>query len=247
MNKVKIQDYLLENNLALNIEEAKLLISCKLVYLKDKLLGFNDIVIEDDFKNIRLLKHKTYVSRGYIKLESVFEKHDINVNNLVCLDIGSSTGGFTQVLLSKNAQKVYCVDVGANLLDNKIKNNPKVEVCESINARYLSKYAKQIKDIDFCTIDVSFISIKKIVPELINILKNDAYFVPLIKPQFECSKDKLLKGVVKDPTAVNDLKNEMKAYLSKNFNILDIIDSKIKGAKGNQEFFILSRKKYELN
>jgi len=242
MNKIKIETYLLENNFVSSIEEAKKVLKFKLVYLKDKLLKVDAFINQEDFKDIRILQKK-YVSRGYSKLESVFDKIHIDVNDLVCLDIGSSTGGFTELLLKKNAAKVFAVDVGKNLLDDKLRKNPKVKVYEGLNARNIAAYANFIKDIDFCTMDISFISIKKIVPHLIALLKPKAYFIPLIKPQFECSKNKVKEGVVKDIYVIDALKEDINNFLNQNFDIMDIIDSKLKGPKGNQEFFFVCRKK----
>lgn len=241
--KLSVLDALVKQNLAKDLKSAKTLLSFGLVFLDNKKLGLNDKVFKNEMSFIRVLHNKKFVSRGAYKLETLFDKHEIDLSNKTCLDIGSSTGGFCQCLLSKGVEKIFAVDVGKNLMNEKLSSNSKILLFEGVNARYLDTYINKINNVDFCSIDVSFISLKKIVPALKNILKLNANLVCLFKPQFECEKNETKNGVLKDINIINRLLEDMKAFLSKNnYLVIDVIKSKIKGKTGNQEYLILSRK-----
>ena len=193
---------------------------------------------------IKKRKNYTWVSRGGYKLEYAISYFNLNCKNIVALDIGSSTGGFTDVLLKEGAKKIYCVDVGYGQLDWKIRNNKNVFVHEKTNARYLDNSI--IKDkLDAIVCDVSFISLKKVLPASLILLKESGWLIGLIKPQFEIGKSLVGKGgVVRNLDHHKQVVDDIISWLKeeKKFQIKGVIESPILGAKGNREFLILAFK-----
>jgi len=183
-----------------------------------------------------------YVGRGGLKLEKALEEFQIDIEGKVCLDIGSSTGGFVDCLLKYGAIKVYAIDVGYGQLDWKLRNDKRVIVKERMNARYLKK--EDIgEEVDSITIDVSFISMKKVINPALKILKNEGVLIGLIKPQFEVGRGEVGKGgIVRDPEKHRAVKKEIEIYLS-DLGLKEIrtIDSPILGADGNKEFLVSAR------
>ncbi len=195
--------------------------------------------------DIRVLnKDHQWVSRGGIKLSDAIKKFDVDINEKVCVDVGASTGGFTQVLLKNNARHVYCIDVGRGQLDWKLSTNKKVTILDRTNARNID-LAEIDKNIEVITCDLSFISAKKGLSKIIEFEKNNLGLIVLVKPQFELSKDKIGKnGIVLEPSYRNEAVKAVSDWLvSKNWEVVSIIESCITGIKGNQEFFIYSVKK----
>lgn len=173
-------------------------------------------------------------------MEDALKKFNVNVSNKICLDIGSSTGGFTEVLLERNAKMVYSVDVGYGQLDWKLRNNKKVIVLEKTNARYLNNDIIKNK-VDLMVCDVSFISIKKIIPNIIFLMNKNFNMIILIKPQFEVGKSLVGKGgIVKDESTHKIICDDIIKWSSKilKLKVNSLIKSKITGQKGNKEFFI---------
>ena len=193
---------------------------------------------------IKKRKNYTWVSRGGYKLEYAISYFNLNCKNIVALDIGSSTGGFTDVLLKEGAKKIYCVDVGYGQLDWEIRNNKNVFVHEKTNARYLDNSI--IKDkLDAIVCDVSFISLKKVLPASLILLKESGWLIGLIKPQFEIGKSLVGKGgVVRNLDHHKQVVDDIMSWLKeeKKFQVKDVIESPILGAKGNREFLILAFK-----
>ena len=181
-----------------------------------------------------------YVGRGGIKLEAALREFKLDVDGLLCIDVGASTGGFTDCLLQNGARQVVAIDVGHNQLDWKIRNDPRVEVREGVNARYLkpSDFAEQF---DLATIDVSFISLTNILPAIRPLLTDRGRIVALIKPQFEVGKGEIGKGgIVKDPAQHQRVVQEINAAAeSLGLQTAGVIESPIKGADGNVEFLAL--------
>lgn len=178
-----------------------------------------------------------YVSRGGLKLEKALNIWPINLNGTICADIGSSTGGFTDCMLQNGAQKVYAVDSGSNQLDYRLRIHPQVVCMERTNARYLTP--EQIPEpLDFFSVDVSFISLRLILPALRPLLRENAQAVCLIKPQFEAGREKVgKKGVVRDPAVQREvLEHFLEHAASAGFAVKDISFSPIKGPEGNIEF-----------
>jgi 23S rRNA (cytidine1920-2'-O)/16S rRNA (cytidine1409-2'-O)-methyltransferase len=181
-----------------------------------------------------------YVGRGGLKLAAALSHFEIDVKGFVCLDIGASTGGFTDCLLQNGARRVVAVDVGHNQIDWKLRNDARVEVREGVNARYLSPEDFEAT-FDLVTIDVAFISATKILPAVVALLNEDGRIVTLIKPQFEVGKGEVGKGgVVKDSGQHQQVIADVNAAAeSLGLNIQGVIESPIKGADGNVEFLAL--------
>jgi 23S rRNA (cytidine1920-2'-O)/16S rRNA (cytidine1409-2'-O)-methyltransferase len=183
-----------------------------------------------------------YVGRGGLKLEHALREFRIDPKGWTCLDIGSSTGGFTDCLLQHGAARVVGIDSGTNQLDWRLRSDPRVEVRENTNARYLST-ADFDQKFDLAVVDVSFISVTKILPALVPLLKAEAAVIVLIKPQFEVGKDDVGKGgIVRDP----ELQNEVVVRISEfavelGLETDGVIESPILGARGNREFLALYR------
>ena len=189
--------------------------------------------------------HPQWVSRGALKLLHAFEYFNIDVTGFKCLDIGASTGGFTEVLLSKKVQKVYSVDVGTNQLNEKLMNNSKVVNIPKTNARYLTKdIIPDLVNIIVC--DVSFISMKKVIkPSLIFLEKNSGVIISLIKPQFESEKKEIKKGgIITDHKIHERICNDYQKWFTSEckMKVLGITPSPIKGPKGNIEFLIYAKR-----
>jgi 23S rRNA (cytidine1920-2'-O)/16S rRNA (cytidine1409-2'-O)-methyltransferase len=180
-----------------------------------------------------------YVSRGGLKLEAALEYFEVDVSDLIALDIGASTGGFTDCLLQKGAKKVYAVDVGYGQLDWKLRNDDRVILMEKVNARHM-KAEDVPESIDIIVMDVSFISITKVIPSVVQFLKPGGMLVALIKPQFEVGKGEVGKGgIVRDENKHNEVVENIKNHIQDlDFKIKGVIPSPILGAQGNKEFLI---------
>jgi 23S rRNA (cytidine1920-2'-O)/16S rRNA (cytidine1409-2'-O)-methyltransferase len=194
--------------------------------------------------SIDILNRKRYVSRGGEKLENALQIFSMDIHEKVVLDIGSSTGGFVDCLLQHGAQKVYAVDVGYGQLDLSLRKDSRVIVMERMNARYLEEEDFPEK-MDLVTIDVSFISLKKILPCLMALLKPDARIVALIKPQFEVGKGQVGKGgVVRDEGLRLETIQKIKDFaVELGLESLGVCVSPLKGPAGNVEYFIFLKEK----
>jgi 23S rRNA (cytidine1920-2'-O)/16S rRNA (cytidine1409-2'-O)-methyltransferase len=200
--------------------------------------------ISVDAKILLLNEELTWVSRGALKLLKALEHFQIDVSDKSFIDLGASTGGFTEVLLSKQAKHVYCVDVGHGQLHERIRTNPSITNIEKTHIRELT--TAHIPDpIDGIVIDVSFISLEKVLPFTGSFVKESGILVALIKPQFELEKRFLNKhGVVKSASVYPDiLKRIEKAAVDSHFEVKGIIDSPIIGGDGNKEFLMYAVKK----
>ena len=188
---------------------------------------------------ISVCRQKTFVSLGGYKLDKAFEEFGLNCKDCVFADLGASTGGFTDVLLSRGAKKVYCVDVGEGLLDKKISGDDRVIDMSGVNARYLSK--KDFADeLDGVVVDCSFISLKLILPTATNIVKDNGYIVALIKPQFECGEKNLSKsGIVLGEKRQKAVVSDIYDFCSeKGWNIAGITNAPL-DVKKNIEYLLL--------
>ena len=185
--------------------------------------------------------HPQWVSRGALKLLKAIEFFNIDIENKKCLDIGSSTGGFSEVLLKKKAKKIYSIDVGTNQLHEKLRNEKKLVSIENFNAKYLNSSIVPDK-IDVVVCDVSFIGLKKVILPSLCLLSNSAEIIALIKPQFETKKINLKKGIVRDEKIHKEVcTNIEKWFVEKcNAKVIGLIPSPITGPKGNAEFLIYS-------
>jgi 23S rRNA (cytidine1920-2'-O)/16S rRNA (cytidine1409-2'-O)-methyltransferase len=180
-----------------------------------------------------------YVSRGGLKLEKAVELFDLALENKVCMDIGSSTGGFTDCMLRKGASKSFAVDVGYGQLDWKLRNDPRVVVMERTNIRNVTKEDIN-EEIDFISIDVSFISLRLVLPVAKTLLSEDGQIIALIKPQFEAGKDKVgKKGIIRDKNIHFDVIKTVAEFSNEiGLGISGLTYSPITGATGNIEYLI---------
>lgn len=178
-----------------------------------------------------------YVSRGGLKLEKAMECFDVSVKDKVCMDIGASSGGFTDCMLQNGAKKVYAVDVGHGQLSWKLRNDTRVVVMEKTNIRYV-KPEDIGESIDFASIDVSFISLSKVLPAAYNLLGERGEIVALIKPQFEAGREKVgKKGVVREKSTHIEVIQNCFAYAGENgFFVRELEFSPVKGPEGNIEY-----------
>jgi 23S rRNA (cytidine1920-2'-O)/16S rRNA (cytidine1409-2'-O)-methyltransferase len=179
-----------------------------------------------------------FVGRGGEKLLAAFDTFPIDVNGLICIDVGASTGGFTDCLLQHGATKVYAVDVGKGQLHWKLRNDARVVVMEGVNARYMTPDAFP-DDISFAVMDVSFISLTKILPAVTQALGSDAGIVSLIKPQFEAGREQVRKGgVVRDPAVREEVVNQIRQFGESQLGLVwkGLCESPLKGPAGNVEF-----------
>jgi 23S rRNA (cytidine1920-2'-O)/16S rRNA (cytidine1409-2'-O)-methyltransferase len=190
---------------------------------------------------IELAEQPRYVGRGGLKLEAALDHFSIHVSGKICLDIGSSTGGFTDCLLQHGAARVYAIDVGTAQLDWKLRNDPRVIVHEQLNARYLSRNEVP-EPIDLAVCDVSFISITMILPVLPNLLAKGAGMVILVKPQFELERHQVGKGgIIRDPALHQQACRRVEDAVKQLGFQTEIIPSPVLGAEGNQEFLLYAR------
>jgi len=241
MQRERIDKILVDRGLADSRTKAQALVMAGAVLVDEQLVRKSSELFHSE-ANIRIKTDATsrYVSRGGIKLEAALREFQIDVSGLVCLDIGSSTGGFTDCLLQHRARRVIAIDVGHNQIDWKLRNDPRVDPREGVNARYLTPSDFDEK-FDLATIDVSFISATKILPVIAPLLKPDGRIVTLVKPQFEVGKGEVGKGgIVKDPAQHQRVIAEVnQAAESIGLIVAGLIESPIKGADGNLEFLAL--------
>lgn len=199
---------------------------------------------EEDLKSIRIKEKLAYVSRGGLKLEGAIKRFDIDFNDKIVLDIGASTGGFTDCSLQHGASFVYSIDVGTNQLDYTLRQNEKVLSIENMHINKVTKDMLVKGLADIVVADVSFISLTKIVDYVYLLSKSGAQAVLLIKPQFEVGREYIGKnGIVRDKDAHDmAIKKVVNCFLDKGFNILGVETSPIKGTKGNVEYLLYVRK-----
>lgn len=235
--KKRLDIILIERGLYPSREKAKANIMAGNVFVDNILSDKAGMLIDED-SNIRIKSEAIpYVGRGGLKLEKAIELFDIDINNNICMDIGASTGGFTDCMLKKGARKVYSIDVGYGQLDYKLRINEKVVCMERTNFRYLER--EKVDDIiDFAVIDVSFISLRIIFPKLKEFLADKFSVISLIKPQFESKREEVGKnGVVRDINVHIRVINEIiKSAKQSGFYIKNLTFSPIKGQKGNIEY-----------
>ena len=243
-NKKRIDQILFEKGFVDSRNKAQALIMAGQVYSNNKIVQKSGEFFHYDV-NIKIIrKNDNWVSRGALKIEPIIINHKIEVKDKICLDIGSSTGGFSEVLLKYGAKKIYAVDVGYGQLHERIKKNSKVISMERKNARYLS--SKEIAEkIDLMVCDASFISLKKVINIPIEFLNKNGKLLGLIKPQFEANRNEVKKGgIIRDPLIHKRVCKEVKDWLieEKKMKVLEIVESSIKGPKGNTEYFVIAVK-----
>lgn len=243
VEKKRLDLLVYENGYAQSREKAKAIIMSGIVYIDNQKADKPGVTYPVTAKLEVRGKTPKYVSRGGLKLEKAMVSFPITLEGKTTMDIGASTGGFTDCMLQNGAVKVYSVDVGYGQLDWKLRNDERVVNLERTNVRYITE--EQVPDkIDFFSVDVSFISLKLVLPPARNLMSENAEAVCLIKPQFEAGRENVgKKGVVRDPKVHCDVVNSIVDFCINNgFDVLGLDFSPIKGPEGNIEYLIHIKK-----
>lgn len=238
-HRVRIDRLLVDRGLVSSREKAQARVMAGEVLADEQKVEKPGQAVPED-SEIRLLgEPPPYVSRGGFKLQAALDHFDIDVRGRVCLDVGASTGGFTDCLLQRGARRVYAVDTGANQLDWRLRQDERVIVREKVNARFIDRKIVP-ESVSFACCDVSFISATLILPALPPLLDLAADLVILVKPQFEVGKGEVGKGgIVKDPGLHQKSIDRVRgAAGDAGFTVTDVIESPILGAEGNREFLL---------
>lgn len=242
-NRKRIDALMVSLGVAPSREKAKEMIKNGNVYLNGKVVSKAGLLASDcdiiEYKG----ESERYVSRGGLKLEKAVDVFKLDLNGYLCIDIGASTGGFTDCMLQHGAQKVYSVDVGYGQLDWKLRNDERVVVMERTNARTITPDMFG-EEISFASIDVSFISVRLILPALHGCLNDGATAVVLVKPQFEAGREKVGKnGVVREKETHREVFKTVAEFAQNNgFAVKELDFSPITGPKGNREFLLILKK-----
>ena len=240
-NKMRLDEYLVENEYFENLEIAKRQIMVgNIIINEQKIDKPGEVISLDKIKSIRIKeKDIPYVSRGGLKLEKAINVFDLDFKDKIVLDIGASTGGFTDCSLQNGAKFVYAIDVGTNQLDWKLRNDSRVKSIENKHINDLEKKDLQ-DDIDIIVMDISFISIKKVLYKIKELLKDNGFAIFLIKPQFEAERNEINKGIVDSlnvhKRVINEVIEEAKIY---QLFLENLTVSPIKGTKGNVEYLAI--------
>ena len=236
-NKTRLDVLLVERGFAPTRQKAQAIIMAGSVFVAGQRVDKPGTAVANEAE-LEVRGHTLrYVSRGGLKLEKAMAAFPIDLNGAVCADIGASTGGFTDCMLQNGAEKVYAVDVGYGQLAWKLRSDPRVVCLERTNARYLTH--EQVPDaLDFASVDVSFISLKLILPPLNGLLKDGGHAACLVKPQFEAGREKVgKKGVVRDPAVhLEVLEHFLDHVGDAGFTVLGLTYSPIRGPEGNIEY-----------
>ncbi len=246
MNKAKkarIDQTLVERGFFASRERARRAIMAGEVRVGDRVFAKAAELIEIDAP-ISIVQPPQFASRGALKLGGALDFFGVEVKGKTALDIGSSTGGFTDCLLQRGAAKLFAVDVGHGQLAWKLRNDPRVTVMEKVNARFLSR--EDIPEVaDLCVIDVSFISLTLILPRAFELIAPEGMILALIKPQFELQrKDVGRGGIVREPALHEKVQQKIVKFVEEaNYHVVGLVPSTITGTDGNQEFFICIRKR----
>ncbi len=239
MTKKRLDLLLIDRGLFRSRAQAQRAISAGLVLVKGQVIDKPGAQVPVD-AHIEVKEKSRYVSQGGLKLEHALRVFHIDATDKVCVDVGASTGGFTDCLLQHGAKRVYAVDVGKGQLAWKLRTDPRVIVLEELNARYLKP--EQIGElVDIATVDVSFISLKLILPPLREIVTPKGDFICLVKPQFEAGREHVTRGgVVKDPSVHQRVLEDLAHFVADQLelSLMNATYSPIRGPAGNIEFFM---------
>ena len=231
--KQRLDKALVERGLATTRSQADNFIRLGYVFLNKKIVQKSGTMVSDS-DEIKLEKKETYVSRAGLKLASVAEYFHLNFQDKIVLDIGSSTGGFTDYSLRHGAKKVFAVDVGTDQLHPSLRPNPKIALYEKTDIRDF--YADEA--IDIIVGDVSFISLREILPHVAeNLMNTNTVLIAMVKPQFEAGRHQVNKGIIKNDKVRRQILSDFEDWAKKYFVILDKKDSEVAGSKGNLERF----------
>lgn len=240
MKRERLDEALVRLQIADTVEKARALIMEGRVFQNGQRLDKPALPIKTDAGLVVKGDKIPYVSRGGLKLERAIRAFALDLSGLICLDVGSSTGGFTDCMLQNGARRVFSVDVGYGLLDWKLRNDPRVTVLERVNARNLSPELLGGCAADFASMDVSFISVRTVLPAVRTCVREGAHLAVLVKPQFEARREQVGKGgIVRDPQVHREvLLGVIAAVPGMGFAPLGLAVSPIRGAEGNVEFLL---------
>jgi 23S rRNA (cytidine1920-2'-O)/16S rRNA (cytidine1409-2'-O)-methyltransferase len=242
--KTRLDQLLVDRGLAESRSRAQAVIMAGLVYSGERRLDKPGVAVADDLAIELRGQDHPWVSRGGLKLAKALEAFPIPVEGRIAIDVGASTGGFTDVLIAHGAAKVFAVDVGQGQLAWKLRQDPRVTVLEKTNARHLG--AELIPDpIDLVVCDASFIGLEVVLPAALALTRPQAWLAALIKPQFEVGKGRVGKGgVVRDPELHREVCDRIHAWVAAQpgWQVHGIVESPIKGPEGNIEFLIVAEK-----
>ncbi|MFC1992623.1 TlyA family RNA methyltransferase [Chloroflexota bacterium] len=235
--KHRIDSLLVDRGLAESRAKAQALIMAGEVVVEGRAVTKSGTLV-DETAAVTILEPPSFVSRGGIKLDYALDQFRIGVSDRVVADIGASTGGFVDCLLKRGASRVYAIDVGYGQLDYRLRRDSRVVVMERVNARYPIHLPEEV---DLASIDLSFISVEKVIPSVVELVKDSGYLVVLIKPQFEARRKEVGRGgVVKDPAVHAKVLGRFIAWaIGQGFRLGGLVASPILGAAGNKEFFVL--------
>ena len=241
--KIRLDQYVFEEGYTESRQRAQALIMAGIVFVNNQKVDKAGYMVKDTDKVEVRGKDLKYVSRGGYKLEKAIELYNLDLNDKICMDIGASTGGFTDCMLQNGAKKVYSVDVGYGQLAWKLRTDERVVNFEKTNIRNVTEEDLEEK-INFFSVDVSFISLKHIFPVAYAISTEDVMGACLVKPQFEAGKEKVgKKGVVRDSAVHKEVIMNVMEYANQNgFFVKELTYSPIKGPEGNIEFLIVITK-----
>ena len=230
---------IMDRGLVPSQEQARSLIMAGDVLVEDRPLTKPGVMVAED-ADIKLRRKPPFVSRGGLKLAHALDSFRLSVVGLVAADIGASTGGFTDCMLQRGASRVYAIDVGRGQLDYRLRQDPRVCVMEGVNARYHISLPERV---DLATIDVSFISVEKVIPSVAGLLNNSGYLIVLIKPQFEAERREVRRGglVTDNEVHARVLGRFICFTVNRGLRLRGLVASPILGTSGNREFLVCLR------
>lgn len=239
MSKRRIDSLLVERGLVESQTKAQALLMAGDVAVDGKTITKSGTLVAEEVA-ITIVKPPPFVGRGGLKLDYALDQFQIDVSSKVLADVGASTGGFTDCLLKRGASRVYAIDVGRGQLDYRLRQDSRVVVMEGVNARYPITLPEKV---DLATMDVSFISVEKVIPSVAQLVKDSGYLLVLIKPQFEARRKEVGKGgVIKQPIVHARVLGRFIVWvIEHSFRLGGLVASPILGASGNREFFVLLR------
>jgi len=237
MPKQRLDNLLVTRGLAENKSKARAMIMAGEVTIAGKAITKPGSMVNED-ASLKIAEKLPYVSRGGFKLAHALDEFKLDVTSLTAMDVGASTGGFTDCLLQRGARRVYALDVGYGQLDYKLRQDPRVVVMERINAHYPFSLPEKV---NLATMDLSFISVTKVIPNIVGHLTQSGYIIVLLKPQFEAERKEVGKGgIVKDPQVHARVLGRFIVWaIDHDLRLGGLVASPILGAEGNKEFLVL--------
>lgn len=240
MAKVRLDTLLVTKGLAPTRSQAENYIKMGKVTVNGRPAVKPGSIVRDEDK-VKLLSSEHYVSRAGLKLASVASIFELDFRGKTVLDVGSSTGGFTDYALQHGAEKVIAVDVGTNQLHPSLRNNENIELHEQTDIRNMHKLSKPV---DYVVIDVSFISLREVLPYVSKLIPSESLIIAMVKPQFESGAETKHKGVIKNERMRREILRDFEGWAKRRFKLINKSDSQIVGEKGNKErFYLLAKNK----